>query len=77
MQAVRYIEKKADGILIGIICKRYNILGKIFILMIAALPNQEKRPEAHFVKSFIMFCSNGKWFKEYNSVRDFGSCMPR
>lgn len=51
VQALRYVEKNLGGILIGIVCRRYKILGRMFILTIAALPNQEKCPEDHFVKS--------------------------
>lgn len=77
MHVVRKVEKKAGGILIGIVCRKYSILGRIFILMMAALPNQEKSPDAHLFKSLIMVCSSGKWFREYRSDREFGSCMPR
>lgn len=51
MQAVRYVEKNLGGILIGIVCRKYKILGNIFIFMMAALPNHENCPEDHFLRS--------------------------
>lgn len=40
VQAVRYVEKKAGGILIRTVCSKYRILGKMLIFIMAALPNQ-------------------------------------
>lgn len=42
VHAFLYVEKNLGGNLIGIVCRRYRILGRMFILTIAALPNQEK-----------------------------------
>lgn len=54
VQAFRNVEKNVGGSLIGIVCKRYRILGKIFIFTIAALPNQENCPEGHLFRSVFI-----------------------
>lgn len=60
VQVFRYMEKKEGGSLIGIVCRIYKILGRIFILIIAALPNHEKCPDDHLVRSRCIFRRRGE-----------------
>lgn len=56
VHAFWYIEKNAVGSFIGTFCSRYRILGRMLILRIAALPNQEKSPDGHDFRSSIILC---------------------
>lgn len=58
-------------------CIIYKSLGRMFIFRIAALPNHEKGGLSHFCRSSLIKDNNGVKFKEYNSSKRAGSCMPR
>lgn len=61
----------------GIACRRYNNLGRIFIFKIEALPNQEKRPVCQPCRSLWIFCKVGKKLVEYRLDSLVGSLIPR
>lgn len=54
--------KKSSGILTGSDLKRYSSWGRMVILRMAALQNQEKNLEFHLCKSEAMFFSRGGKF---------------